>query len=979
MKHELNIYESNISQQLRNMGDHVEKDRHTPIMGLSGSKAIPGILESERFYGVHIPNISHDDFLHVYEDKTEAMKVVKHHKKSRFKAFKLRSDAVAFAVHGSDCTVQEEGVSTNNTPSQNDAEKPSPFKGPKSQDMVQLRRAIESGNFELVSKTVWDNPRFLISSGDTPSILQEGSRYNALHVAAKSKNAAMADLILQTVGNPSFLQLLYGDETVPYGKLSSAAERSTILLDLYLNTPDKGMHETPLHFASKFGALLVVSTLVSYSECDRETKNKFGQRPIDIVCARCPNACEELKSEITSLLQNDYYVPVLRAEDNTLQPIIGTPFSPKDPPILNGDPLSPRLEIHAFAGPMSQSEATEFHRLWRTPQRVKGNSSSAFEPKSCPSTFRLQDTQKGLERVGRDLAAVHSVPWKEYWPFLNTFTDLSSNEGLALLEEYLAKRYQIVQNVLLDPGASNTSKVSSSPENSIHGIGENRSLDETDTEPEILSPVTQLCSMMNACTILDDSVGSGLGRGSPFTLSPSPSHSPTTSPSNGSILSSSARFFDWLSRKRPEIDKKASENSQNEAILSALSNPTVSPFLYVEKSLQLFAKRIAASLHHVVTGNTSHNLSDSIRDVLKPEVKRVQSLVSSYLQDARFVAVDYHLVHSRIASSVAERLVDQLTWEEREVFYNSLQDMLSSKGHLDGTLSSDDDDSVPSNTSYRQPRSSRHIHNSNQKTAIRCIICQMVWALDQLQGSGPDGRSPLPPRPQVRTESECLEMWSDAYLCLCSWAAHNQSNFSRGSRKSSSMKRSINNSQSPDSQNVSRRLEYDCKDDLIDGDLKQCSMDTLSDGEDELDTFFTPPSSPRGSPVPEEESDSDEDEMNDPEEGPTVFIEGNTPSHFDADVLNAISFCDINQSVYPHVYRWRHDISLYPLEERKKWKARKTDCLSESPSSNCLPKTSNLTSTPVRSVKVDLLPTTPSWSRITGSYSPLLIKSCKKA
>lgn len=43
------------------------------------------------------------------------------------------------------------------------------------------------------------------------------------------------------------------------------------------------------------------------------------------------------------------------------------------------------------------------------------------------------------------------------------------------------------------------------------------------------------------------------------------------------------------------------------------------------------------------------------------------------MEDARFVTVDYHLVHSRIASSVAERLVGQLTWEEREVFYSSLQ------------------------------------------------------------------------------------------------------------------------------------------------------------------------------------------------------------------------------------------------------------------------------------------------------------------
>lgn len=112
---------------------------------------------------------------------------------------------------------------------------------------------------------------------------QEGSRYNALHVAAKSKNAAMVDLILQTVGDPAFSKLLYGsEETLFSSKMGSSTERSTILVDLYLNTPDKGMHETPLHFAAKFGAIQVVATLVSYPQCDWEPKNKFGQKPIDV-------------------------------------------------------------------------------------------------------------------------------------------------------------------------------------------------------------------------------------------------------------------------------------------------------------------------------------------------------------------------------------------------------------------------------------------------------------------------------------------------------------------------------------------------------------------------------------------------------------------------------------------------------------------------------------------------------------------------
>lgn len=48
----------------------------------------------------------------------------------------------------------------------------SPFKGPKPQELTNLRKAIEIGDAATVESLVWENPRFLISSGDTPVILQ---------------------------------------------------------------------------------------------------------------------------------------------------------------------------------------------------------------------------------------------------------------------------------------------------------------------------------------------------------------------------------------------------------------------------------------------------------------------------------------------------------------------------------------------------------------------------------------------------------------------------------------------------------------------------------------------------------------------------------------------------------------------------------------------------------------------------------------
>jgi ankyrin repeat protein len=109
------------------------------------------------------------------------------------------------------------------------------------------------------------------------SHLQEGSRYNALHVTAKACNAEICSLILQTVSNVAFIQLLYGDDDS-----ASCQDRARILLDLYLNTPDKALNETPLHFAVKFGAVLVVDVLMSYPQCDKHARNKFGQTPRDV-------------------------------------------------------------------------------------------------------------------------------------------------------------------------------------------------------------------------------------------------------------------------------------------------------------------------------------------------------------------------------------------------------------------------------------------------------------------------------------------------------------------------------------------------------------------------------------------------------------------------------------------------------------------------------------------------------------------------
>lgn len=48
----------------------------------------------------------------------------------------------------------------------------SPYHSVKTQDLVKLRKLLEQGDAKLLSDLVWSNPRYLISSGDTPTILQ---------------------------------------------------------------------------------------------------------------------------------------------------------------------------------------------------------------------------------------------------------------------------------------------------------------------------------------------------------------------------------------------------------------------------------------------------------------------------------------------------------------------------------------------------------------------------------------------------------------------------------------------------------------------------------------------------------------------------------------------------------------------------------------------------------------------------------------
>ena len=66
--------------------------------------------------------------------------------------------------------------------------------------------------------------------------IQEGFRYNALHVIASKNKPEIGRMLLSTLENPALVQKMYPEDTPQI-----RADRIHFLLDLYLNTPDKGV------------------------------------------------------------------------------------------------------------------------------------------------------------------------------------------------------------------------------------------------------------------------------------------------------------------------------------------------------------------------------------------------------------------------------------------------------------------------------------------------------------------------------------------------------------------------------------------------------------------------------------------------------------------------------------------------------------------------------------------------------------------
>lgn len=259
----------------------------------------------------------------IFTDIKDASKALKQYKGSRMKCFHTQDEASSFIsdpgkdesfIYDADTSQLElaeslEKLSLGTPKKQMPIEldiAPS-FPTPETRDLSNLRRKIEANDYDEVERIIWSNPRCLVTVCDSAVYLMAGPKYNACHIAARSNKPEIIALILDTVSNTSFVKLLYPKENA-----QNIQDRTSHLLDSYLNTPDPRQGNTPLHFACKLGHHRVVRVLLTFEGCDSTLRDLQGKTAEESICSHKEDGDSTIQKKMKDMFKSHLHLPIHR-------------------------------------------------------------------------------------------------------------------------------------------------------------------------------------------------------------------------------------------------------------------------------------------------------------------------------------------------------------------------------------------------------------------------------------------------------------------------------------------------------------------------------------------------------------------------------------------------------------------------------------------------------------------------------------------
>uniref|UniRef100_A0A914YW27 Uncharacterized protein n=1 Tax=Panagrolaimus superbus TaxID=310955 RepID=A0A914YW27_9BILA len=145
----------------------------------------------------------------------------------------------------------------------------SPFPKLRPQELSKFLKSIQAQKNDEAIEYMNRNPHYFIDmSIDQPSVLHIGCRHNALHICARYDNLFIAMEIMKRIRDLKYIADIYNTT-------ANIEETSAILIDRFLNNPDKTTRRTPLLWAARQGFAKLVMYLSSFPEAQLPDKDQI--------------------------------------------------------------------------------------------------------------------------------------------------------------------------------------------------------------------------------------------------------------------------------------------------------------------------------------------------------------------------------------------------------------------------------------------------------------------------------------------------------------------------------------------------------------------------------------------------------------------------------------------------------------------------------------------------------------------------------